>query len=205
MSPSQSAFPGSKICQKRRLLPGVPPTKQRADSGRAESHNQAMQLLRCLALRSWWAGNRCLRTSPKRLAYAHQYGKPNVSRRSGCRRSSERRAESDPACSGRIAEGSYDRTRRASTLARNEVFRRPAAGTAEVCNQKAEVVEGAGEGAESSPTDFYKDLECFYLPSVPIVSMCYDQKHFVTVEARSDNPESHGLDPDVLPALIMQG
>jgi hypothetical protein len=48
----------------------------------------------------------------------------------------------------------------------------------EVCNQKAEVGEGAGEGAESLPTDFYKDLECFCLPSVPIVSMGYDQKHF---------------------------
>jgi hypothetical protein len=30
-----------------------------------------------------------------------------------------------------------------------------------VCNQKVEVVEGADEGAESLPTDFYKDLECF--------------------------------------------
>jgi hypothetical protein len=50
--------------------------------------------------------------------------------------------------------------------------------TAEVCNQKAEVGEGAGEGAERLPTDFYKDLECFCLPSVPIVSMGYDQKHF---------------------------
>ena len=49
---------------------------------------------------------------------------------------------------------------------------------AEVCNQKAEVDEGAGEGAERLPTDFYKDLECFWLPSVPIVSMGYDQKYF---------------------------
>jgi hypothetical protein len=49
---------------------------------------------------------------------------------------------------------------------------------AKVCNQKAEVGEGAGEGAESLPTDFYKDLECFCLPSVPMVSMGYDQKHF---------------------------
>jgi hypothetical protein len=51
-------------------------------------------------------------------------------------------------------------------------------GKAEVCNQKAEVEEGAGEGAENLSTDFYKDLECFCLPSVPIVSMGYDQKHF---------------------------
>jgi len=50
--------------------------------------------------------------------------------------------------------------------------------TAEVCNQKEEVGEGADEGAERLPTDFYKDLECFCLPSVPIVSMGYDQKHF---------------------------
>jgi len=34
---------------------------------------------------------------------------------------------------------------------------------AEVCNQEAEVGEGADEGAESLPTDFYKDLECFLL------------------------------------------
>jgi hypothetical protein len=31
---------------------------------------------------------------------------------------------------------------------------------AEVCNQKAEVDEGAGEGAEDLPTDFFNDLEC---------------------------------------------
>lgn len=32
---------------------------------------------------------------------------------------------------------------------------------AEVCNQKAEVDEGAGEGAELLPTDFFNDLQCF--------------------------------------------
>jgi hypothetical protein len=32
---------------------------------------------------------------------------------------------------------------------------------AEVCNQKAEVDEGAGEGAELSRMDFFNDLECF--------------------------------------------
>ena len=32
---------------------------------------------------------------------------------------------------------------------------------AEVCNQKAEVGEGAGEGAETLPTVFFNDLECF--------------------------------------------
>jgi hypothetical protein len=32
---------------------------------------------------------------------------------------------------------------------------------AEVCNQKAEVDEGAGEGAETLPTDFFYDLQCF--------------------------------------------
>jgi hypothetical protein len=33
--------------------------------------------------------------------------------------------------------------------------------TAEVCNQKAEVDECAGEGAETLPTDFFNDLQCF--------------------------------------------
>lgn len=33
---------------------------------------------------------------------------------------------------------------------------------AEVCNQKAEVDEGAGEGAEPLPTDFFNDLQCFW-------------------------------------------
>jgi hypothetical protein len=33
--------------------------------------------------------------------------------------------------------------------------------TAEVWEKKAEVYEGAGEGAEASPMDFFNDLECF--------------------------------------------
>lgn len=61
---------------------------------------------------------------------------------------------------------------------RIEKWRRPLFGTAEVCNQKAEVDEGAGEGAETLPTDFFDDLECFSQPSVPMFSMGYDQKHF---------------------------
>lgn len=32
---------------------------------------------------------------------------------------------------------------------------------AEVCNQKAEVDEGASEGAETLLTDFFNDLQCF--------------------------------------------
>ena len=32
---------------------------------------------------------------------------------------------------------------------------------AEICNQEAEVDEGAGEGAEPLPTDFSNDLQCF--------------------------------------------
>jgi hypothetical protein len=50
--------------------------------------------------------------------------------------------------------------------------------TAEVSTKKAEVSEGADEGAERFPTVFFNDLECFCQPSVPMVSMGYDQKHF---------------------------
>ena len=38
---------------------------------------------------------------------------------------------------------------------------------AEVCNQKAEVDEGAGEGAEALPTHFYNDLQCFVSHQCP--------------------------------------
>jgi hypothetical protein len=48
------------------------------------------------------------------------------------------------------------------TPAKNTRFGRPTARTAEVCNQKAEVDEGAGEGAERLPTDFINDLQCFW-------------------------------------------
>jgi hypothetical protein len=44
-----------------------------------------------------------------------------------------------------------------------------------------------GEGAERLPTDFYKDLECFCLPSVPIFSMGYDQRHFCHGSGRPDH------------------
>jgi hypothetical protein len=54
---------------------------------------------------------------------------------------------------------------------------------AEVCSQKAEV----GEGAERLSTDFCKDLEYFCLPSVPIVSMGYNQKHFYHYRGRPDH------------------
>jgi hypothetical protein len=33
---------------------------------------------------------------------------------------------------------------------------------AAVCNQKAEVDEGADEGAETLPTEFFNDLQCFW-------------------------------------------
>ncbi len=45
---------------------------------------------------------------------------------------------------------------------------------AEVCNQKAEVDEGAG----ILPTDFFNDLQCFWSPMVLMFSMSYIQKHF---------------------------
>jgi hypothetical protein len=32
---------------------------------------------------------------------------------------------------------------------------------AKVCNQKAEVAQGAGKGAEALSTDFFSDLECY--------------------------------------------
>ena len=47
------------------------------------------------------------------------------------------------------------------TLWQKIAILRPPARAAEVCNQKAEVDEGAGEGAEDLPTDFFNDLECF--------------------------------------------